>query len=125
MSDKSVGLIKEEIKCSCKGDNLDKFVQPMILMLLSTKPLHGYLLIQELEKRKLYPGDKLDSTGIYRTLRTFEKRGKVSSEWDVQSGGAAKKIYSITEEGRECLVNWIKTLESYQKAITMILKEAK
>jgi len=125
MSNTRDGLIEEEVKCSCKGDNLDKFVQPLILMLLSKQPLHGYRIIQELEGRKSFQEEKLDNAGVYRTLRTFEKRKKVTAVWDVHNSGAPKKIYQITEEGRECLNHWIQTLEDYEKIIHAILLEVR
>jgi len=33
-----------------------------------TRDMHGYVVIQELEKLDLFNGEKIDNTGIYRTL---------------------------------------------------------
>lgn len=125
MSNKSDNHIGEERKCSCQGYNLDKLVQPNILILLARQDLHGYRLIQELEERGLLFGNKADKTGIYRTLKTLEGRGLLLSTWDVQGAGAAKKIYRITDAGRECLTNWVSTLEQYKAEIENIIEEAK
>ena len=32
--------------CPCSGANLPRFVQPVILAVLSSGPLHGYLVVQ-------------------------------------------------------------------------------
>lgn len=125
MSDKRKYLIDNKIKCSCKGYNLDKLLQPNILTLLARKNLHGYLIIQELEKKNLFQGEKADNTGIYRALKTLEDKELVQSEWDIDGSGAAKKIYRITKEGKECLANWIETLNDYKKMIEIIIKDAK
>lgn len=125
MSNNRVSLINCDEKCSCKGSNLDKLLQPSILTILAKQDLHGYLIIQELEKKNLFHGVKADNTGIYRTLKVLEDKGLLQSEWDIDGNGAAKKTYKITEPGVECLSNWIETLEDYKKTIDVIYEEAK
>lgn len=124
MSNSSESLIKAKVKCSCEGDNLDKLLQPQILTILSNEALHGYVIIQKLED-KLLQGEKIDRTGVYRTLKILEDKDLVSSEWDVEGNGAAKKIFKINLSGEKCLANWIDTLDGYQKKIDKILTEAR
>ena len=112
-------------KCSCKGYNLDKLLQPNILILLAKQELHGYLIIQELESKDLFRGEKADNTGIYRTLRTMEDKGLVKSELVLEATGPAKKVYKVTEDGLHCLNNWIETLENYKNTIDGIITEAR
>lgn len=112
-------------KCSCKGYNLDKLLQPNILILLATQELHGYLIIQELESKDLFRGERADNTGIYRTLKTMEDKGLVDSELVFEATGPAKKVYRITEDGLHCLENWIDTLENYKNTIDEIVAEAR
>lgn len=125
MSNNRLSLINDKVKCSCKGYNLDKLLQPNILILLTKQNLHGYLIIQELKNKNLFLGEKVDSTGIYRTLNTLEDKGLVESEWDMDGTGAAKKIYKITISGKECLANWIHTLEEYKKTIEIMIEDGK
>ena len=125
MSNIRPSLISDMDKCSCKGNNLDKLIQPIILTLLKKGKLHGYKIIQELEDKSLFLNSTPDNTGVYRTLHSLEKRKLVTSDWDTLGGGAAKKIYCLTEEGSECLENWIDTLEQYNEIIKVILKDAK
>lgn len=124
MSNNRVTLTRNSVKCSCKGNNLDKLIQPNILILLAKQELHGYWIIQELEKKDLFQGERADNTGIYRTLKRMEDKGLVKSKWDLEGSGTAKKVYGITEEGFHCLQNWIGTLQSYRDTIDHIIREA-
>lgn len=125
MSNNRIKLINENVKCSCLGYNLDKLLQPSILALLAKHEMHGYLIIQELEKKSQYNGEKIDNTGVYRTLKTLEDREMVSCEWALEETGPAKKIYKITDKGLECLNTWIKTLENYKKFVEQIIEDIK
>ena len=40
--------------CPCSGANLPRFVQPVILAVLSSGPLHGYLVVQRLAETSLF-----------------------------------------------------------------------
>lgn len=114
-------------KCACKGDYLDKFIQPAILALLCEGDAHGFYLINELDRRGLVTN--IDATGFYRTLHRLEDDGKISSAWYIEKGEKPKQIYSITEAGRECLNNWNTTLSSYiatiEKIYSLVEKNSK
>ncbi|MEL7610552.1 MAG: helix-turn-helix transcriptional regulator [Bacillota bacterium] len=125
MAEKTELKMQLKRKCSCKGDNLDKFVQPNILLELTRGKLHGYLLIQELEKKSLFCGNTLDNAGVYRTLKSMESRNLIRSEWDMEDPGPAKKVYMITPEGLQCLGNWLRTLEDYRAKVDELIDEIK
>jgi DNA-binding PadR family transcriptional regulator len=75
-----------------KGD-----LKYVILDLLKDRPAHGYELIRALEER--FRGFYSPSPGsVYPTLQLLEDMGYVSA---TQRDG--KKVYSITDEGREFL----------------------
>lgn len=98
-------------KHPCKGDYLDKFLQPAILSLLCERSAHGFYLLEELERRALV--SNADAAGFYRTLRRLEQDGKLTAEWEVGRNEKPKKVYAITEKGIHCLQNWQKTLHDY------------
>lgn len=125
MSDNRLYRDVDKDKCSCKGSNLDRFLQPNILVLLAHENLHGYSIIQRLENDKRFMCEKFDSTGVYRTLQSMEERELVVSHWDIEGTGAAKKTYRITPCGLNCLSNWLVTLIEYQKSITGLINEIK
>jgi DNA-binding PadR family transcriptional regulator len=69
----------------------------ILLELLSEHPSHGYDLIKEMETR--YGGFRRLSPGsVYPTLQLLEEGGYLNS---AQEGG--KRIYTITDEGRQLL----------------------
>lgn len=61
--------------CPCSGANLPRFVQPVILAVLSSGPLHGYLVVQRLAETSLFRKQPPDATGVYRMLRNMEQGG--------------------------------------------------
>ncbi len=68
-----------------------------LLRLLLERPMHGYEMIRELEDRS--SGFYTPSAGaVYPTLQLLEDRGWVTSE-TVEG----KKIYTITDAGRQAL----------------------
>ncbi len=105
-------------KCACRGDYLDKMIQPAILGALYEKPAHGFSLLTAMMDRGL--AKSVDAAGFYRTLRRLEDDGKLISEWQIEQGEKPKKVYSITEEGRACLRNWQVTLRDYLSLVERI-----
>jgi DNA-binding PadR family transcriptional regulator len=70
----------------------------VILQLLAEKPRHGYEVIKELEER--FAGSYAPSAGtVYPTLSLLEDMGYASVA--LEEGG--KKVYSITDAGRQYL----------------------
>ena len=80
-----------------------------VSLLLRDHPSHGYELVESLEG--LIPGGRVDLGNLYRTLRALEARGVVSSEWDAEAAGPAKRRYELTDAGRERLGEWAASLE--------------
>jgi len=111
-------------QCSCAGINLDKLVQPTILLFLAEQDLHGYGLIQKLMDSPMFKGEKPDPTGIYRFLKLMEDRRLVVSSWDFAESGPPKKIYKITGEGVACLQRWTSTLRDYLTSIETLVTVA-
>jgi len=125
MSNSKPTLSDANAKCSCKGFNLDKLLQPRILQILSSGKMHGYGIVQALETAPLFREEKADTAGIYRALSTLQERGLVDFEWILETSGPAKKEYKITDEGKHCLDNWVQTLSEYTSALDEFVARAK
>jgi DNA-binding PadR family transcriptional regulator len=108
--------------CPCTGGTLDKLVQPAILAVLSRGPSHGYQIAEEISKMPNSAGEKPDTSGIYRFLKSMEKKGLVVSSWETPSAGHAKRLFEITKDGEACLSSWVDTLEQYLATITSLLE---
>jgi DNA-binding PadR family transcriptional regulator len=111
--------------CPCTGASLDRLVQPAILVILAEGPLHGYRLTERIGALPGFSGNKPDVSGVYRFLKTMERKGLVVSSWDLSETGPARKSYRITSAGEQCLRRWIKTLEEYREGIAVLLRTAR
>ncbi|GAA1509366.1 PadR family transcriptional regulator [Streptomyces albidochromogenes] len=77
-----------------------------LLALLARGPAHGYELKQGLEQLlgSAYPQPNVGQ--IYVTLGRLEKSGLIEGEEIAQSNRPNKKIYRLTDAGREALHVW-------------------
>ena len=107
--------------CPCSGVNLPRFVQPVILAVLSSGPLHGYLVVHRLAETSLFRKQPPDATGVYRMLRNMEQEGVLKSDWELEGSGPARKRYRLTEKGGHCFNQWMRTLPSHQAFIANLL----
>jgi len=71
----------------------------IVLQFLSTQPMHGYQVITKIRKSF---GVYFGPSTIYPLLGTLEKKGFVSSEWNMQCE-RPRKVYSLTNDGQNLL----------------------
>jgi DNA-binding PadR family transcriptional regulator len=83
-------------------------MRELVLALLSDERAHGYELKQSFEQEfgDLLPA--LNAGQIYVTLGRLERDGLVASQ-PVQGDTRGKKVYELTDAGREALAAWIET----------------
>ena len=82
-------------------------VKHALLGLLAQRPMHGYELKSAFEETvgTLW---ELNIGQIYNTLRLLERDGLVEFQGQEQEGrGPPRKVYSITEAGRQELADWL------------------
>lgn len=113
-------------QCAELGKSLSRLSQPTILCLLakSEKPMHGYIIVQQAADSPMFGGKKPDATGIYRALKRMEESGYVTSEWETPEEGSAKRLFSLTNQGRDCLRRWIDALACYEYTLEDLRQEA-
>jgi poly-beta-hydroxybutyrate-responsive repressor len=98
------------------------FVQPRLLLLLAQKPAHGYELMDHL--RSVQGDESLSDPGLlYRTLRQFEVDELVTSTWDTDGRGPARRVYQITNAGREYLDLWVTNIHATRDRLGQFLTE--
>lgn len=78
-----------------------RHVPAFVLLELYKGDAYGLQILNALEKNLPHP--VFDSAAIYRALNTLEQSGAVTSRWDHDTSGASKKIYTITEIGKDAL----------------------
>jgi len=76
-----------------------------ILVCLADEPLTGYDLAKTFESSIGFFWHA-DHQQIYRVLRQLKDSGLVTDEHVVQEGRPNKRVYSITDLGRQRLVEW-------------------
>jgi len=84
----------------------ERYIQSSLLMALKIMPSYGYELIKEISQFGFVEGQAPPGM-IYRHLRDLEENGLVSSEWQTEGAGPAKRVYQLTPEGSEVLDVWI------------------
>lgn len=89
----------------------ERYVQASILLGLVSAPSYGYELISNMQAFGFVEGSAPPGM-IYRHLRQMEEDNLVRSEWETPETGAAKRIYTITDEGREVLGLWIEFMQA-------------
>lgn len=112
---------KKARRCPCNGDNLERFIQPVILIILSHGSCSGYSVVKQMASYALLQNSPPDPTGIYRQLKQMEEKGSICSIHYPDENGNVKKHYQITSDGLQCLSNWSNTLIDYKNSITQLL----
>ena len=116
----SIDMHTNDANFSCKGLYLDKLIQPCILIELSKEPCYGFLLMKKLIEDG-YADESLDPAGFYRNLRKMEKDGYLTSV-SAGKGPKAKRIFSITDFGKQALLNWEDSLRRYGTHVSRIVR---
>lgn len=84
---------------------MERFLEPCLLLLLKQKAAHGYELIEKIHQLDFLLA-KPDPGVVYRHLRRLEEEGLISSTWDTEGSGPAKKVYNIAKEADDYLRAW-------------------
>jgi len=108
--------------CECPGFRIERFLQPCLLLCLAIRSSHGYELMERL-KHFLLEDESPDPGLVYRTLRKMEEDGWVSSEWVTETSGPAKRIYTLTGEGKTVLRLWVEHVRRQVLRLQRFLEE--
>jgi len=111
--------------CSCGMGNLYRFVEPLVLLLLKKKRhAYGYDLCAQLQEHAL-TDTAIEKAALYRTLRQLEMNGNVSSEWETNKSGPARRVYKISKQGEKHLEEWAAVLEHLSKSMAHFVRDAR
>ena len=110
--------------CTCAMGNVSRFIEPVVLRILNEKKRsYGYQIAECLALYALTDA-AIEGAALYRTLRTLEANGHVSSTWDV-GDGPARRIYALTRSGHVHLRDWAYLLEGLGKAMIDFARETR
>ena len=103
--------------CTCGLGRMNRLVEPVVLGLLARGAAsYGYEIL-ELANREALTDSEIDAAVVYRTLRTLEEAGCVTSNWQPGRGGPQRRTYEITELGQQHLADWLTVLERHSRAL--------
>ena len=106
------------------GSKPQRYVQASLLMALSQGKSYGYELIQRIGEYGFLRGDAPPGM-IYRHLRQMDEDGLVTSSWDAEGDGPAKRVYAITPEGSEVLEAWVLHMERQRERLDEFIRRYK
>jgi PadR family transcriptional regulator PadR len=105
--------------------NLYRFVEPVLLFLLKSKGrAYGYELASDLRRYSLTDAE-IEIAALYRTLRQLEKNGCVTSAWEIEGSGPARRLYVLTHWGEQHLQEWVTVLDHMSRSMKRFIREAK
>ena len=93
----------------------------VILTLLSKVNLTGYAIMKEFSEKTLGLW-RLTSGGVYPILRELEEKGYITGVWDAR-GSRKRKIYEITEEGKQLLKAALQKQQQIAKTMNGLIRE--
>jgi len=99
--------------------------EALLLFLVNEKGrTYGYQLIKEIELRSGGFFHFKEGT-VYPALRKLENEGLLQGKWQEMPNGKERRIYNITEKGREALKKKMALWESFTYAMSLVLKPVK
>jgi len=108
--------------CNCyPAERPPRFLRPFLLLLLRERGGHGYELIDRMGEMGLEYSIQ-DAGYVYRTLRSMEGKGLITSKWDTANAGPAKRVYEITPQGVQVLHEWAQAFENLKVSLEAFLK---
>ena len=90
-----MGNVQKEVQVKLAKGLLDL----IILQYLNSQPMHGYQIITKIRRSF---GVYFGPSTIYPLLSLLEKKGYITSEWNMQSE-RPRKVYQLTGEGQTML----------------------
>ncbi|MCL2288756.1 MAG: PadR family transcriptional regulator [Candidatus Bathyarchaeota archaeon] len=91
----------------------------ILVRYLNVRPMHGYELIFNIRKTfGVYFGPSI----VYPLLATIEKRGYISSCWNMENG-RPRKIYTLTPEGHNLIALSENKLDAFIQKLNTLSEE--
>ena len=105
--------------------HLYRFVEPVLLLMLKEKgSSYGYDLLGNLREYAFTDGE-IEKAVLYRTLRRLEQNSYITSDWDTEEPGPARRVYTLTRDGDRHLKEWAQVLEKVAGAMDRFVRRVK
>lgn len=99
-------------------------LEMMVLQVLQQQPMHGYALVQQIQRRSK---DllQIEEGSLYPALQRMLKDGRVRARWSVSASGRRVRIYEVTAAGARHLDREILSFEQLLEGIRLVLAPVK
>src|SRR5688500_11715325 len=106
-----------------KSELMRGTLEMLILQTLSSQPLHGYAIAQQIQRLS---NDALtvEQGSLYPALERLLQQGWVTAKWGESPTGRRARYYTITASGRRRLGEEIEGFDSALLAINRVLRRA-
>jgi transcriptional regulator len=92
----------------------------LILTSLTSEPMHGWGISQQLQKRSRGLLE-VNQGSLYPALQRLEQKGWIESEWKATENNRRAKYYRLTRTGRRALGEERESWRRYVSAVELIL----
>lgn len=91
------------------------WIQFLLLRLLHEKPMHGYQVMEELERRGYVRPGRFQTGSVYTILKRMENRGLLRSHIELSDEDRERRVYSVMEKGEEALRRGLESILQRKK----------
>ena len=91
------------------------WIQFLLLRLLHEKPMHGYQIMEELERQGYVQPGRFQTGSVYTILKRMERRGLLRSHKELSDEDRERRIYSVIEKGEEALRKGLESILQRKK----------
>lgn len=114
---------REVTRMTYKRELLKGSTEPLLLCLISTQPMYGYQIINELKKRSNGYFRFKEGT-LYPALHRLERDELIRGEWQKLASGQERRYYHLTQKGREALAERLTMWQDFSTAVDLIMQPA-
>ncbi len=93
----------------------------LLLCLIEQKPMYGYQIIKELERRS-QGYFKFKEGTLYPALHRLEKGGLILGKWQTLPSGRHRRYYYITDKGHRLLAVKRSQWQDFLTAMNLIIQ---
>ncbi len=109
---------------AARQDLIKGNIDTLLLSMISQQPMYGYRIMRELDGRS-QGYFKFKEGTLYPALHRLEKAGLLQGNWQTITSGRQRRYYSITEKGRQILVEQTAQWEDFFAAMNLIFRPRK
>ncbi|MGL4285422.1 MAG: PadR family transcriptional regulator [Phreatobacter sp.] len=92
----------------------------IVLAALEAGPAHGYAIIETIKQGSSQIFDLPEGT-VYPALHRLEQAGLLASSWITPAGGRRRRVYTLTDDGRNALTKRRDVWDRFARAVQALV----